>query len=309
MAGSGGAADDSFGSLLRAHREAAGLSQEALAARSGVSVETISQWERGLVKRPRRTTLKLLTDALRLEPNAVDAMWSAAQSHVTPRAATAARRRRPAIPKRLLLLTSTVAMLMASGSTWAVVSHFGTAAPPAAGPLQIADRPEDPQGVWSAFVGPGCGTFAPAQLSNHSPGSPADGWRPTSGGTPEYPCGPPVSSHQSGDPLRGQDDARWVFRPGLTVSCSFAIFIPSVDKGNWAAKAHYSVYPGELDSGYSGAQLMGFTMDQHDAGGHWVSAGPYITSTGVIELVLDDRGAGDAQSVVADVVIATCTGA
>ena len=56
----------SFGDLLRQFRAAVGLTQEELAARSTVSVRTISDLERGLRHRPQHETLRLLTDALGL---------------------------------------------------------------------------------------------------------------------------------------------------------------------------------------------------------------------------------------------------
>jgi transcriptional regulator with XRE-family HTH domain len=55
-----------FGDLLRHHRNAAGLTQEDLAERSGLSVDTISLLERGEHRRPHRYTMQSLTDALRL---------------------------------------------------------------------------------------------------------------------------------------------------------------------------------------------------------------------------------------------------
>jgi predicted ATPase/transcriptional regulator with XRE-family HTH domain len=60
----------SFGDLLRQFRVAAGLTQEELAARSTVSVRTISDLERGLRRRPQHETLRLLTDALGLGDDA-----------------------------------------------------------------------------------------------------------------------------------------------------------------------------------------------------------------------------------------------
>lgn len=54
-----------FGSLLREHRLAAGLTQEALAERSGVSLRTIQEVEAGHV-RPRRVTALSLAEALNL---------------------------------------------------------------------------------------------------------------------------------------------------------------------------------------------------------------------------------------------------
>jgi len=55
----------SFGRLLRQHRESAGLGQGRLAKRSGMSVPTISNLERG-VSRPRLETVTLLAQALAL---------------------------------------------------------------------------------------------------------------------------------------------------------------------------------------------------------------------------------------------------
>ena len=55
-----------FGDLLRRHRNAAGLTQEDLAARSGLSVDTISLLERGEHRRPHRYTMQSLADALGL---------------------------------------------------------------------------------------------------------------------------------------------------------------------------------------------------------------------------------------------------
>ncbi len=54
------------GILLRRYRLAADLSQEALAARAGVSVRSISNLERGVRHRPRDETLRLLAEALGL---------------------------------------------------------------------------------------------------------------------------------------------------------------------------------------------------------------------------------------------------
>ena len=53
-----------FGSLLRALREAAGLSQEELAARAGLSSHAVSALERGARTRPYPHTIRSLADAL-----------------------------------------------------------------------------------------------------------------------------------------------------------------------------------------------------------------------------------------------------
>ena len=56
-----------FGDLLRDHRRAAGLTQEELAERAGVSPRSISELERGGAHVPRRDTVALLARALGLE--------------------------------------------------------------------------------------------------------------------------------------------------------------------------------------------------------------------------------------------------
>ena len=55
-----------FGILLRACRQTAGLSQEELAERSGLSLRSISNLERGRTRWPYRETLHRLADALEL---------------------------------------------------------------------------------------------------------------------------------------------------------------------------------------------------------------------------------------------------
>jgi transcriptional regulator with XRE-family HTH domain len=55
-----------FGDLLREHRNTAGLTQEDLAERAGLSVDTISLLERGEHRRPHRYTRQSLADALGL---------------------------------------------------------------------------------------------------------------------------------------------------------------------------------------------------------------------------------------------------
>lgn len=71
---------DSFGSLLRRQRLRANLTHEALAARSGLSIDTISMLERGLRSTPRRSTVVALAQALRLPPSARDMFLAAAES-------------------------------------------------------------------------------------------------------------------------------------------------------------------------------------------------------------------------------------
>src|SRR5947208_588652 len=60
------ASSPTFATLLRRSRQAAGLSQEELAERAGVSVRTIGDLERGVSQAPRKDTVDLLAQALAL---------------------------------------------------------------------------------------------------------------------------------------------------------------------------------------------------------------------------------------------------
>jgi predicted ATPase/transcriptional regulator with XRE-family HTH domain len=77
-----------FGDLLRYHRAVAGLSQEALAERSGLSPLAISNLERGQRRGPRRATVATLAAALRLSDAQTAALDGAAHRHHRPRPAT-----------------------------------------------------------------------------------------------------------------------------------------------------------------------------------------------------------------------------
>jgi transcriptional regulator with XRE-family HTH domain len=68
----------SFGELLRQRRLAAGLTQEALAERAGVSAKAISDLERDPDRTPRLYTLGLLADALGLDPGGRAGLLTAA---------------------------------------------------------------------------------------------------------------------------------------------------------------------------------------------------------------------------------------
>lgn len=61
-------ASAAFGELLRRHRRAAGLTQEELAARAGLSARGIADLERGVRHTPRRDTVDLLVRALGMSP-------------------------------------------------------------------------------------------------------------------------------------------------------------------------------------------------------------------------------------------------
>jgi transcriptional regulator with XRE-family HTH domain len=58
-----------FGALLRRHRVAAGLTQERLAERAGLSVRGLADLERGARRFPYQDTVQRLADALALAPS------------------------------------------------------------------------------------------------------------------------------------------------------------------------------------------------------------------------------------------------
>jgi predicted ATPase/transcriptional regulator with XRE-family HTH domain len=72
----------SFGTLLKHYRQAAGLSQEALAARASLSARTISDLERGIHDTPRTDTLALLTGALSLSAQQYTLLLASARPEV-----------------------------------------------------------------------------------------------------------------------------------------------------------------------------------------------------------------------------------
>jgi tetratricopeptide (TPR) repeat protein/transcriptional regulator with XRE-family HTH domain len=68
-----------FGALLRRHRIAAGLTQEELAERAGISVRRVGDFERGVRQMPRRDTVALLATALNLSAQEQAAFMEAAR--------------------------------------------------------------------------------------------------------------------------------------------------------------------------------------------------------------------------------------
>jgi len=97
MENAGGApSSPAFGMLLRHHRLAAGLSQEALAERARISTNGVSALERGYRRTPQRETLALLASALALTPEELRE-FEAAAAH----SAHAAHEETPALPTAL----------------------------------------------------------------------------------------------------------------------------------------------------------------------------------------------------------------
>ena len=90
-----------FGALLRQLRLAAGLTQEALAERAGVSAKAVSDLERGPSRSPRLATVALLAAALGLDPAGRARLLAAARPETGPPAVpppAAPRAARPATP-------------------------------------------------------------------------------------------------------------------------------------------------------------------------------------------------------------------
>jgi len=85
-----------FGPLLRQRRLAAGLSQEALAERAGLSARAVSDLERGRKRRPHPATVRRLAEALGLGAGERAALSAAgAAAHVPPAAPASAPARFP----------------------------------------------------------------------------------------------------------------------------------------------------------------------------------------------------------------------
>jgi len=76
-----------FGALLKRYRAAAGLSQEALAERAGLTAQGIGAQERGLRQTPHRDTVNLLADALGLSPEERRALEATVRRRHGPRSA------------------------------------------------------------------------------------------------------------------------------------------------------------------------------------------------------------------------------
>ena len=72
------AQEESFGAQLRRLREAAGLTQEELALRAGLSPDAVSRLERGVRRRPYPHTVRALADALGLSEEKRAALSTAA---------------------------------------------------------------------------------------------------------------------------------------------------------------------------------------------------------------------------------------
>jgi predicted ATPase/transcriptional regulator with XRE-family HTH domain len=97
-------AESGFGDLLRRYRVAAGLTQEALADRAGMSTRGVSDLERGVHGLPRKDTLRLLLDALALAPAERSALVAVARRPAVPHMRRAAGDARLGLPVPLTSL-------------------------------------------------------------------------------------------------------------------------------------------------------------------------------------------------------------
>lgn len=79
-------APTTFGALLKRLRVAAGMTQEALAERAGLSAKAVSDLERGPTRTPRLGSVTLLADALGLDPDQRARLLAAARSDMVPAA-------------------------------------------------------------------------------------------------------------------------------------------------------------------------------------------------------------------------------
>lgn len=109
-----GTQDETFGTLLRRYREAAGFTQEDLAQTAGLSANAVSQLERGLRRRPYPHTVRALADALVLsEQEMVSLLASVPKRGATASLAMAVA---PVLPDPLTLLVGRERDMVAAAS-------------------------------------------------------------------------------------------------------------------------------------------------------------------------------------------------
>ena len=92
--------NEAFGTVLRRQRRAAGLTQEELAARAGLSARGIADLERGARHTPRRDTVELLAQALGGSPEVKATLFAALAAARRTASPTCRSRRQQSIARR-----------------------------------------------------------------------------------------------------------------------------------------------------------------------------------------------------------------
>lgn len=149
------AAQPAFGAMLRQFRVAAGLTQEELAQRSGLSARAISNLERGQTSRPFRSSARFLAKALGLPETAAAEFIATARGGAPP--SDGQRQAAARVPPQFAL----AAEMDGPGTGSTVVKSGATAA-------AVASRP-------AAAGGPGLDHPPPGALAGQPPAQlPAD---------------------------------------------------------------------------------------------------------------------------------------
>lgn len=116
-----------FAHLLKRHRLASGLTQEALAERAGVSARAVSDLERGGGRTPRLDTVRLLATALGLTAEQHGALLTAARAGTSP--VTSRMSDLPIPPTALIgreaLVTEILELVAESGTRLATLTGVG----------------------------------------------------------------------------------------------------------------------------------------------------------------------------------------
>lgn len=208
-----------FGDLLREHRQKAGLTQEQLAERAGVSCNAVATHERGVARRPREATLRLLADALALAPP--DRTFFEAAAHRLP----------PSLPTPDLAPVTPVLEEPATGSRGAEAATVNLGADPAPDQevpvaVRVAQPPAEPAA--SPFfrskpaIAAGLLLLLALLLWGLASWSRTQGGQAAAGPTPE-PSAWYVAGGVQLDPLSVAEAGRLVAAPGKTITATFRV--------------------------------------------------------------------------------------
>jgi transcriptional regulator with XRE-family HTH domain len=158
-----------FSVLLRQSRQQTGLTQEDLAARSGLAVRTIRRLETGENLNPRLATVRLLADALRLEPDERARMLVVADGQGPPESSDGnGSQPESAFAGRLAAATDDLAH--AVGARWGREEELRRIQDPFPLPVGWVLAPDDVMDHWENIcrVSPG-ESAEPLDLAGHLP--------------------------------------------------------------------------------------------------------------------------------------------